>query len=74
MVKAQLLYGSTEKRISHTGVKILREVRMKRFILLLLLSFLFGIFFPAASFAEDNRSITILYTGSVKGNIDPCAA
>jgi 5'-nucleotidase / UDP-sugar diphosphatase len=44
---------------------------MKRFILPLLLSFLFGIFFPVASFAEDNRSITILATGSVKGNIDP---
>ena len=47
---------------------------MKRFILPLLLSFLFGIFFPVASFAEGNRSITILYTGSVKGTIDPCAA
>ena len=49
---------------------------MKRFILplLLLLSFLFGIFFPAASFAEGDRRITILYTGSVKGNIDPLNA
>jgi hypothetical protein len=48
---------------------------MKRFILpLLLLSLLFGIFFPAASFAEGDKSITILYTGSVKGNIDPCDA
>jgi hypothetical protein len=47
---------------------------MKRFILLLLLLFLFGVFSPAVPFAEGNRSITILYTGSVMGNIDPCAA
>jgi hypothetical protein len=40
----------------------------------LLSSFSFGIFFPSASFAEGDRNITILYTGSVKGNIDPCAA
>ena len=46
---------------------------MKGFIFPSLLSFLFGIFFPVASFAEGNRSITILYTGSVIGNIDPCA-
>jgi hypothetical protein len=45
---------------------------MKRFILPLLLLFLFGIFSPVASLAEGNRSITILYTGSVKGNVDPC--
>lgn len=47
---------------------------MKRFILLLILSLLFGIFFHAASFAEGNRSVTILYTGYVMGNIDPCAS
>jgi hypothetical protein len=45
---------------------------MKRFIFPLLLSFLFGIFFPVASFAEGSRSITILYTGFVMGNVDPC--
>ncbi len=45
---------------------------MKRFFFPLLLFFLFGIFSPIASFAEGNRSITILYTGSVKGTIDPC--
>ena len=45
---------------------------MKRFLFPLLLSFLFGIFLPAGSFAEGNRSITILYTGSVKGTIEPC--
>jgi 4-hydroxybenzoate polyprenyltransferase len=58
-----------------TGVTTLQEVQMKRFILplLLLLSLLFGIFFPAASFAEGDKSITILYTGFVKGNIDPLA-
>jgi len=45
---------------------------MKRFLFPLLLSLLFGAFFPAGSFAEGNRSITILYTGSVKGTIEPC--
>jgi len=46
---------------------------MKRFLLLLLLSLLFGISIPLASFAEGNRSITILYTGFVKGTIAPYA-
>ena len=45
---------------------------MKRFILLLLLFLLFGIFFHPASFAENKRGITILYTGSVIGNFEPC--
>jgi 5'-nucleotidase / UDP-sugar diphosphatase len=44
---------------------------MRRFILPLLLSFLFGIFSPVASFAEGDRSITILYTGFVQGAVDP---
>jgi hypothetical protein len=52
----------------------LQGVKMKRFILPLLLSFLFGIFIPVASFAEDNGTITLLYTGSVKGTIDACGA
>ena len=47
---------------------------MKRLLLPLLLSLLFGIFLPLVSFAAGNRTITILYTGSVKGTIDPCAA
>ncbi|MCX5822118.1 MAG: hypothetical protein NTY86_01055 [Deltaproteobacteria bacterium] len=47
---------------------------MKRFSLTILLFFMFGISFPLASFAEGNRTITILYTGSVKGTIDPCIA
>lgn len=46
---------------------------MKRFLFPLLLTLLFGIFFPLASFAAGNRAVTILYTGSVKGAIDPCA-
>jgi hypothetical protein len=46
---------------------------MKRLILLLLF-FFFGILYPAASFAEGNRDVTILCTGSVYGNIDPCAS
>jgi hypothetical protein len=44
---------------------------MKRFLFPFVLCFLFGIF-PVGSFAEANRSITILYTGSVKGTIEPC--
>jgi hypothetical protein len=51
---------------------MLQKVRMKRFFLPLLLCFMFGIFLPPASWAEGSRSITILYTGSVLGNIDPC--
>ncbi len=47
---------------------------MKRFFFPILLTLLLGITFPLASFAEGNRTITILYTGSVKGTIDPCAA
>jgi hypothetical protein len=39
-----------------------------------LLSLIFSVFFPLASGAGDLRSITILYTGSVKGTIDPCEA
>ena len=49
---------------------------MKRFLLTLVLSLMFIIATPLASFAEGNRSVTILYTGAVKGNIDqgiPCA-
>ena len=64
-------YTAAQKnRTGLTGVKI-QGVQMKRFILPLLLFFLFGIFLPVASFAEGNRSITILYTGFVTGSIDP---
>jgi hypothetical protein len=46
---------------------------MKKFPLhLLVLSFLFAVFFPVSSFAESGRSVTILYTGAVKGNFEPC--
>lgn len=45
---------------------------MKRFLLPFVLSFMFSVFLPLASFAEGNRTVTILYTGSVKGNIEPC--
>ena len=34
---------------------------------------MFIIAIPLASFAEGNRTVTILYTGSVKGTIDPCS-
>jgi hypothetical protein len=50
----------------------LQGVNMKRFFLPLLLSLLFSISFALASFAEGIRTLTILYTGSVKGAIDPC--
>jgi hypothetical protein len=39
-----------------------------------LLPFMLSISFPLASVAESIRTITILYTGSVKGTIDPCTA
>jgi len=68
----QPIYGSAEKQDRSHEDKILQEVQMKRFILPLLLSFLFGIILPVAAFAEGSRSITILYTGSVRGTIDPC--
>jgi hypothetical protein len=44
---------------------------MNRFVIVLLTSFLFGIFFPVASFAEAGKSITILFTGSVIATIEP---
>jgi hypothetical protein len=44
---------------------------MKRFVISLLACFLFGIVFPVALFAGDSKSITILYTGSVIGTIEP---
>jgi hypothetical protein len=47
---------------------------MKRFLLPLVLSFLFSVAFPPAPFAEGKRAVTILFTGSVKGTIDPCVA
>ncbi|MHB9099078.1 MAG: bifunctional UDP-sugar hydrolase/5'-nucleotidase [Syntrophales bacterium] len=47
---------------------------MNRFFLPFVLFWLFSSAFPLASFAEGSRTITILYTGSVKGTIDPCIA
>lgn len=47
---------------------------MKRFLLTLVLSLIFIIAVPLASFADGNRTVTILYTGSIKGTIDPCIA
>jgi hypothetical protein len=47
---------------------------MKRFFLPFVLFFVFGMSFPFASFAEGKRTATILFTGSVKGTLDPCAA
>jgi hypothetical protein len=59
---------------SFIGVRISQEVHMRRFLFPLLLFFLLGVLSPIASFAETNRSVTILYTGFVTGNVDPCAA
>ena len=46
---------------------------MKRLLFPLLLSLLLSISLPLSSFAEGNRTITVLYTGAVKGTIEPCA-
>ena len=45
---------------------------MKRFLFPLLLSLLLSISVPLSSFAAGNRTVTILYTGAVRGEIDPC--
>ena len=45
---------------------------MKRFIFPLMLFVLFVIASAATVSAADNRSLTILYTGSVKGSLEPC--
>ena len=47
---------------------------MKRFLLPFVLCFMCSIAIPLASFAEGAKTVTILYTGSVKGTIDPCGA
>jgi hypothetical protein len=47
-------------------------VIMKRLLFLSLLSFLLGLSFVPGSFAGGDRSVTILYTGGVRGSVDPC--
>ena len=47
---------------------------MKRLLFPLLLSLLLSISLPLFSFAAGNRTITVLYTGAVRGEIDPCPA
>jgi len=44
---------------------------MKRPFILMVIFFVFGALFLAADFAEDSASLTILYTGSVRGATDP---
>jgi hypothetical protein len=51
----------------------MQGVIMKRFLLPLSLFFIFSISSPLASFAAGDRTVTILYTGAVRGNIEPCA-
>jgi hypothetical protein len=76
IVKVPRIFVGMRKRVQGKGIQVKTawEVQMKRSIVPLLLFFIFGIFCPFTSLAEGNRSITILYTGSVWGNIDPCAA
>jgi hypothetical protein len=45
---------------------------MKRFFFPFLVSLALSISFLPVSFAAGARTITILYTGSVKGTIEPC--
>jgi 5'-nucleotidase / UDP-sugar diphosphatase len=47
---------------------------MKRVLLPLALSLLLSVAISFAAFAGGNRTVTILYTGAVKGTIDPCIA
>jgi hypothetical protein len=47
---------------------------MKRFFMSVVLSLLLGVAFPPALSAEGSKALTILFTGSVKGTLDPCAA
>ena len=47
---------------------------MKRFTLMFFLLFLYGILSPVAITAEGNRNLAISYTGSVKGEFEPCAS
>ncbi len=45
---------------------------MKRFLLPFLVSLVLSISWLPVSFAAGAKTVTILYTGSVKGTIDPC--
>jgi hypothetical protein len=72
MVEAQSHKALQQNRSVLAGGHRLQEVKMKRFILPLVLSLLTGTLFSAFSFAGESRGITILYTGAVKGNIEPC--
>ena len=47
---------------------------MKRLLLLSLVLFLPGLSVVPGSLVAGERSVTILYTGGLKGNVEPCAA
>jgi hypothetical protein len=64
MVEILPIYGITKN--------FPQGVKMKRFFFPLLLSLVLSISFVSVTFAAGTRTITILYTGSVKGTIDPC--
>lgn len=47
---------------------------MKRSILLFMMLVLLGGSFPPAAEAANSGAITLLFTGAVKGMLDPCDA
>lgn len=60
-----------------TDTRIITNVQesdMKRTILLAFFSLLAIISVFPAAFAQAAKTVTILYTGSVKGTLDPCKA
>ena len=50
---------------------MLQRVQLKGVLILFPVFFLFGTFFTASLFAENSNGVTILYTGSVRGALDP---
>ncbi|MEW6077222.1 MAG: hypothetical protein AB1724_05395 [Thermodesulfobacteriota bacterium] len=48
------------------------HLRTKRFAIALLALIACCAFFPGASPAAEVKDITIIYTGSVRGNFEPC--
>ena len=48
-----------------------QRVCMKSFFISFCLLFLAGVFLLPAAYAGNDRRATILFTGSVRGNLDP---
>jgi hypothetical protein len=61
-----------------TDYKVYRRIKMPRYLhikqisLSLLVLLFFSAFFPGASLAAEGKELTIIYTGSVRGNFEPC--